>query len=53
MDIESLGYMKLKKHLIEMGIPKSDVDRCPGKPSMLHLHKTWVENREGTESIGD
>ena len=41
-DIESLSYMKLKKHLIDLGIPKSDVDQAPGKPSLLHLHKTWL-----------
>ena len=37
--------IQLKEHLIGMGIPKDQVDKCPGKPRLLHLHKTWCESQ--------
>lgn len=41
VDISTLGYVKLKQHLIQLGIPKSEVDKCPGRPTLLHLHTKW------------
>jgi len=37
VDLDSLSYMKLKAQLISMGIPKAEVDACPGKPTLLLL----------------
>ena len=37
VDVTKMGYVKLKKHMISLGIPKDEVDRCPGKPTLLYL----------------
>ena len=35
-----LGYMKLKKFLMENGCTREEVNACGGKPSLLHLWQT-------------
>ena len=43
-----MPFMKLKKHLIEKGIDKAEVDKCPGKPEMILLavNKGLVEGED-------
>lgn len=47
-ELKALSYMKLKKALVEKGIDKAEVDKCPGKPELLVLavNKGIVEGEE-------
>ena len=38
--VETLSYMKLKQFLVTKGCTKQEVDRCSGKPDLLHLWDT-------------
>lgn len=40
-DVYTLPFMKLKKHLLSMGIPKKELDKAPGKPSLLLLYEKY------------
>ena len=35
--VKALNFMQLKKHLIAQGVPKDEVNRQDGKPSLLRL----------------
>lgn len=46
--LSKLSYMKLKKHLIALGIPKAEVDACPSKQKLLYLHSKFLENMQAS-----
>eukprot|EP00658_Telonema_sp_P-2_P055233 TRINITY_DN43915_c0_g1_i2.p1 TRINITY_DN43915_c0_g1~~TRINITY_DN43915_c0_g1_i2.p1 ORF type:complete len:747 (+),score=218.41 TRINITY_DN43915_c0_g1_i2:149-2389(+) len=38
--VNTMSYMKMKSYLVERGVPQDEVDKCPGKPTMLRLAAT-------------
>lgn len=41
--INSIGFMPLKKLLMERGVPKEDVFRCANKFALVEVAKKWGE----------
>lgn len=35
--LNTMSFMNLKKALIAKGIPREEIDNCPGKPTLLRL----------------
>ena len=49
-DLQSMGYMKLKKHLLTLGIPRQELDACDGKDALLHL---WECKQGAAAELGE
>ena len=39
-DLQSMGYVKLKKHLLSHGFSKQELDACNGRQALLYLWST-------------
>ena len=49
-DLQSMGCMELKKHLLTLGVPREELDACDGKDALLHL---WECQQGATAELDD